>query len=100
MSFLTCFWLFPQKEHFSRSPPSPNLATACLPLDGQDSADAGRRGDGRELAVGEEIVDDAVLLGLFGAHDEVAVGVDADLLEGLAVVQSHDPVEVLPRPAD
>jgi hypothetical protein len=23
MSFLTCFWLFPQKEHFNRSPPSP-----------------------------------------------------------------------------
>src|ERR1700712_1284996 len=23
INFLTCFWLFPQKEHFSRSPPSP-----------------------------------------------------------------------------
>src|SRR5438067_714908 len=23
MSFFTCFWLFPQKEHLSRSPPSP-----------------------------------------------------------------------------
>jgi hypothetical protein len=30
MSFLTCFWLFPQKEHFSRSPPSPNFATEAL----------------------------------------------------------------------
>ena len=28
MSFLTCFWLFPQKEHFSRSPPSPMRATS------------------------------------------------------------------------
>jgi hypothetical protein len=27
MSFFTCFWLFPQKEHFSRSPPSPIRAT-------------------------------------------------------------------------
>src|SRR6478735_10279863 len=27
MSFLTCFWLFPQKEHFNRSPPSPIRAT-------------------------------------------------------------------------
>src|ERR1700742_223548 len=27
ISFLTCFWLFPQNEHFSRSPPSPNFAT-------------------------------------------------------------------------
>src|SRR4029077_10376520 len=100
MSFLTCFWLFPQNEHLSRSPPSPNLATTRLPLDGLDSADAGRRGDGRELAVGEEIVDDAVLLGLFGVHDEVAVGVDADLLEGLAGVEGQDPVEELTHPDD
>ncbi len=27
MSFLTCFWLLPQKEHFSRSAPSPIRAT-------------------------------------------------------------------------
>src|SRR5689334_1352472 len=27
MSFLTCFWLFPQNEHLSRSPPSPMRAT-------------------------------------------------------------------------
>jgi hypothetical protein len=27
MSFLTCFWLFPQKEHFSRSPVSPTRGT-------------------------------------------------------------------------
>src|SRR5680860_1062847 len=33
MSFLTCFWLFPQNEHFSRSPPSPIRAT------GDDSFD-------------------------------------------------------------
>jgi hypothetical protein len=26
MSFFTCFWLFPQKEHFSKSPPSPMRA--------------------------------------------------------------------------
>src|SRR5215471_5667631 len=30
MSFLTCFWLFPQKEHFSRSPVSPTRATDAL----------------------------------------------------------------------
>src|SRR5260221_14219003 len=30
MSFLTCFWLFPQNEHFSRSPPSPMRATQVL----------------------------------------------------------------------
>src|SRR5688500_5422132 len=31
MSFLTCFWLFPQKEHFRRSPLSPIRATSCPP---------------------------------------------------------------------
>src|SRR5580765_1291385 len=30
MSFLTCFWLFPQKEHLSRSPPSPMRATGSI----------------------------------------------------------------------
>src|SRR5512135_2596441 len=32
MSFLTCFCDFPQKEHFSRSPPSPMRATEDLLL--------------------------------------------------------------------
>ena len=38
MSFLTCFWLFPQKEHLSRSPVSPTRATSdfvplcCAPI--------------------------------------------------------------------
>jgi len=27
MSFLTCFWVFEQKLHLTRSPPSPNFAT-------------------------------------------------------------------------
>src|ERR687885_1833292 len=31
MSFLTCFWLLPQNEHFSRSPPSPMRATGTPP---------------------------------------------------------------------
>src|SRR5919107_3961732 len=31
MSFFTCFWLLPQKEHFSRSPPSPMRATGTPP---------------------------------------------------------------------
>src|SRR5690606_29865224 len=34
MSFLTCFWLFPQNEHLSRSPPSPMRATPDTPLRG------------------------------------------------------------------
>jgi len=31
MSFFTCFWLFPQNEHFSRSEVSPMRATLRLP---------------------------------------------------------------------
>src|SRR4051794_15047636 len=31
ISFLTCFWLFPQKEHLSRSPPSPMRAMSADP---------------------------------------------------------------------
>src|SRR5205823_9651468 len=84
MSFLTCFWLLPQNEHFSRSPPSPNFATtppslllrACL-------ADAGRDPNRRELAVGDHLVDDAVVARFESAHDEVAVGVVRDLLDRL-----------------
>src|SRR5437667_12553743 len=34
MSFFTCFCDFPQKEHFSRSPPSPIRATYVLPACG------------------------------------------------------------------
>src|SRR4051794_16326836 len=36
MSFLTCFWLFPQKEHLSRSPPSPIRATRTFSLVARD----------------------------------------------------------------
>ena len=45
MSFLTCFWLFPQKEHFSRSPPSPMRAT------GGSSGSAGGGGACRQSYV-------------------------------------------------
>src|SRR6476660_6946395 len=82
MSFLTCFWLFPQNEHFSRSPPSPNLATSPPPAPaGQSdafrvrSAHTCRHADSREFTVGDHLVDDPVFLGLGRAEDEVAVGV-------------------------
>src|SRR5215468_4712063 len=102
MSFFTCFWLFPQKEHFSRSPPSPNFATApSLPPDSS-------RGLLRtlcrryrsELPVGDDLVDDAVFLGLVAAHDEVAVGVLRDPFQGLAGVVREDLVEELPHADD
>src|SRR6266516_5139995 len=123
ISFLTCFCDLPQKEHFSRSPPSPNLAivrplvrlprcpgptagayapggtrrqhhlfpcvpaSACLwvPLDSPSSAPpvAGRRRDELlgQLAALDDLIDDAVFLGLRRRHDEVAVGVPGNLVD-------------------
>src|SRR5450759_4573638 len=48
MSFLTCFWLFPQKEHFSRSAPSPIRATV-IPSVESDSLPARRRQAARAI---------------------------------------------------
>src|SRR6516165_9158186 len=80
MSFLTCFWLFPQNEHFSRSPPSPNFATTRVPSLG-GSADPGGGRHRSQVSVGQDLVDDPVLPRLGRAHDEVAVSVGADLLD-------------------
>src|ERR1700675_156639 len=95
MSFLTCFWLFPQNEHFSRSPPSPNFATSPPPWAVQPLADTcGHRHCG-QLPVRDHLVDDAVLLGLVRPHDEVAVGVLGHLLDRLAGVVGQDLVQGL-----
>src|SRR5688500_11159493 len=87
ISFLTCFCDLPQNEHFNRSAPSPNLAIWSSPL-----AQGYRRrllertclvgppatvicrllatGHGQQLLGGlpalDDLVDDAVLLGLVG----------------------------------
>src|SRR5919108_1682042 len=101
MSFFTCFWLFPQKEHFSRSPPSPNLATRSPPRpDPPDSAHPGGRGHRGELPVRQHLVDDAVLPALVGTHDEVPVGVLPDALERLAGVMGQDLLQEVPHPDD
>src|ERR1700683_1744961 len=47
ISFLTCFWLLPQKEHFSRSPPSPIRATQLLLCPGPPPAAAAPACGGR-----------------------------------------------------
>src|SRR3954451_1940554 len=107
MSFLTCFWLLPQKEHFSRSPPSPNLATSPPPAHDRTrrcrragSAHARRHADGSELSVRDHLVDDPVFLRLCRAHDEVAVGVAGDLLDLLPRVVGEDLVERLAHAHD
>src|SRR6266566_4163042 len=85
MSFFTCFCDFPQKEHFSRSPPSPMRATYDqLPVSADRPASSlirrymlnglteplRRRAafsacrDRNPLAALEHLIDEAVLLGL------------------------------------
>src|SRR5258707_11922143 len=81
MSFLTCFCDFPQKEHFSRSPPSPNFATRCSQLQEPpwlrpylrccDCSYLGRLFECR--STGNNLVDYTVGLSLFCRHDEVSV---------------------------
>src|SRR3954447_9663351 len=149
MSFLTCFWLFPQNEHLSRSPPSPMRATCRSSLvaeggreNGRPAPDVisprfasssfnagvgalpspfrrqrtrsctstapdargarGRRGSDRRrrLAADEDLVDQAVLLGLVGGEDLVALDVGANLLDAAAAVQGERVLEPAPHPQD
>jgi len=58
----------------------------------------------RRLAVAagghDDVVDDAVLLGFLGAHEEVALGVPLDLLDRLPGVRGEHLVERLAHPQD
>src|ERR1700730_8214376 len=73
ISFLTCRWDLPQKLHSSCSLESVGLAIAFLP------PAARRLPSESELVLRDHPVDDAVLLGLLGAHEVVALGVVAYL---------------------
>src|SRR5918998_5589707 len=105
MSFLTCFWLLPQNEHFSRSPLSPMRATLpphVLPAPSGSSpnpnADVRRCGghsfggsgggpsDRDGLERGQDLVDDAVVQSLFGGQVLVPLDISADLFGRLAGV--------------
>src|SRR5437588_12610248 len=107
MSFFTCFWDLPQNEHFRRSE-SPNFAISRLPdppnhVAGRLAARprvpilraSRRRGSKFRLSFsrGDDLVDEPVFLGLLGRHDEIAVRVVRDLLEGLAGVLGEDLVQ-------
>src|SRR4030095_14043544 len=104
ISFLTCFWLFPQNEHFSRSPPSPMRATSSPSSGGPERAPCGARGDpetiqrhrgsrvsgnlegvgvsapsrGAGLATAQHLVDQTVLHGLLGGKNLVPLNVFTD----------------------
>src|SRR3954465_15974924 len=85
ISFLTCFCDLPQKEHFSSSPESPNLATAILP---QPLLDRPGVVDG--VPGHDHLVDDAIVASFLRRHDEVAVSVLVDPLDGLLGVPGDD----------
>src|SRR6476620_7786876 len=98
MSFLTCFWDFPQKEHLSSSPPSPNLATSLDPQVLEGGRD--RAAIVGELPSGDHLVDHAVLLGLFGGHHEIPIRVLVQLLDRLSGVLREDLFEQITHTHD
>src|SRR5665647_3162007 len=97
INFLTCFWLFPQKEHFSRSLVSPMramLSSFCRPTTGADLHDnrSPLRGAGTSRGVSgflercEDLVDDSVLHCLVSREVLVALDVLRDGLDRLPCV--------------
>src|SRR3954452_7262780 len=88
MSFFTCRWLLPQK--LQRSCSFPSLARA---IDSPSTSIARVRLGRSPVAVCDDHVDDAVILGLLRGHEVVAVGVTTDLLEILAGVVGEDLLE-------
>src|SRR5690606_34641005 len=124
MSFLTSFWDFPQKEQQSvwlsrlskTTSPAPKAAWGpAYANEGNNRpqaspfevASAGPGSPSSPLFGGcglplgrEDVVDEAVLLGLDRPHEVVAIGVPFDALEGLAGVMLEDLVDALLGPQD
>src|SRR3954447_8143881 len=99
INFFTCFCDLPQNEHFSSSPPSPNLATSP-PLPCSASACPDGAGLVGQLTRRDDLVDDAVVLRFFGFHYEIPVGVLVDLLHRLARVLGQDLVQEIAHPQE
>src|SRR3954452_18442876 len=89
MSFLTWRCDFPQKEHSSCSLESVGRATVLPPVRFRRRSSS--------LVGRDHAVDDAVLLGLLGGHEVVALRVAADLLDVLLRVPRDDLVELPPQ---
>src|SRR5918997_7217587 len=104
MSFFTCFWDFPQKEHLSRSPPSPNFGTEvplslgllhrrsfiiCVAQSRRFSPGYSGTLLGHRTA-GDDVVDDTVALRFSRIHETVPVDVLLHLLDGLVRVFRDD----------
>src|SRR5436190_6038342 len=85
MSFLTCRCDFPQKEHSSCSLESVGRAILfpCAPSRFPD------------LVLRDHAIDYAVLRGLLGGHEVIALGIGANLVVGLPGVVGNDSIEAL-----
>src|SRR5262249_52519206 len=103
MSFFTSFCDLPQKEQLRLPLPPPRsissrfrsisyryrtrtAAALLVPFAIRDV-----------LLVGDDVVDEAVFLGLHGSHEVVALGVVADAIEGLAGVLGEQLVQLVAR---
>src|SRR6185503_20353152 len=94
MSFLTSRWSLLQKLHLNDSP-SPRLpAMTCL----LESASVAW--EPMLLALGDDLIDDAVFLGCIRRHDEVPVRVALHPLHRLPRVVGQDAVQALANPQD
>src|SRR3981189_2624191 len=120
MSFLTCFWDFPQKLHFTRSPPSPNFATsvplvpfplvAILPSERRIQPYRLRRSrltlrradcfDAHRITGRDYLVDQSVAHALLGRHDEVPVRVLGYLFHALTSVCSQHAIQQVAHAED
>src|ERR1019366_302475 len=87
ISFLTCRWDLPQKLHRSCSLESVGLAISLL------SRGPAAYHVTSKLVLRDHPVDDAVLLGLLGAHEVVTLGVFTHGLELFAGVLGDDLVQ-------
>src|SRR3954451_8249315 len=86
MSFLTCRCDFPQKEHSSCSLESVGRAILSLPCAPSCFPD---------LVLRDHAIDYAVLRGLLGGHEVIALGIGANLLVGLPGVIGNDSIQAL-----
>src|SRR5262252_2633469 len=89
MSFFTWRWLLPQK--LQRSCSLPSVARAMVGFYLGFSCSSTARGLSRHCsAVGDDLVDDPVLLGFFGRHVVVAFRVLRHSFDGLVRVVGDD----------
>src|SRR5438270_8276375 len=100
MSFLTCFWLLPQNEHFSRSPPSPMRATQSLLQTDEPRPLLRRPYLGAALDGRQNIIHDSVVFRLLRVEEPVALDVAADLIRFLPGVPGDHVLHRGPHPQD